>query len=106
MEHRPQPVEKIWPHRALREVGDKGDITLKKVVVEEAASALPRRASQKPYVASAPWIGRNMEKGQGHTPAVRIAMAGPVEFFSQCGLYPQLFCQLTSQADRLIPRRF
>ncbi len=86
---------------ALREVGDKGDITLKKVVVEELRRLYPGERL-KNIIGQLPLVGGNMEKGQGHTPPVRIAMAGPVEFFSQCGLYPQFFCQLTSQADRLI----
>lgn len=86
---------------ALREVGDKGDIALKKVVVEELHRLYPGERL-KNLVGQRALVGRNMEKGQGHTPTVRIAMAGPVEFFSQCGLYPQFFCQLTSQAGRLI----
>ncbi len=86
---------------ALREVGDKGDIPLKKVVVEELRRLYPGERL-KNIIGQRPLIGGNMEKGQGHTPTVRIAMAGPVEFFSQRGLNPQLFRQLTSQTDRLI----
>ncbi len=86
---------------ALREVGDKGDIALKKVVVEELRRLYPGERL-KNIIGQRPLIGGNMEKGQGHTPPVRIAMAGPVEFLSQRGLNPQLFCQLTSQTDRLI----
>ena len=86
---------------ALHEVGDKGDITLKKVVVEELRRLHPGK-SLKNIIGQRALVGRNMEKGQGHPPTVRIGMAGPVEFFSQRGLNPQLFCQLTSQAGRLI----
>lgn len=86
---------------ALREVGDKGDIALKKVVVEELRRLHPGE-SLKNIIGQSPLVGGNMEKGQGHTPTVRIAMAGLVEFFSQRGLNPQLFFQLTQQAGRLI----
>ena len=86
---------------ALREVGDKGDITLKKVVVEELRRLYPGE-SLKNVIGQSPLVGGNMEKGQGHTPTVRIGMAGPVEFFSQCGLNSEFFYQLAQQTGRLI----
>ncbi len=86
---------------SLREVGDKGDITLKKVVVEEPRRLYPGEGL-KNLIGQLPLIGGNMEKGQRHAPAIRIGMTGPVEFFSQRGLNPQLFCQLAQQAGRLI----
>ncbi len=86
---------------ALREVGDKGEVTLKKIVVEELHRPHPGHGL-KNIIGQRTLVGGNMKKGQGHTPAVRIGMAGPVEFFSHCGLYPQLFCQLTPQAGFLI----
>jgi len=101
VEHRVSAGGEDMTPPALRQVGDKGAITLKKVVVEELRRLHPGESLKNIIGQRAP-VGGNMEKGQGHTPTVRIAMAGPVEFFSQRGLNPQLFCQLTSQAGRLI----
>ncbi len=86
---------------ALREIGDKGDIALKKVVAEDLLWLHPGE-SLKNIIGQRTLVGGNMEKGQGHTPTVRIAMAGPVEFFSQCGLNPQFFFQLAQQTGCLI----
>ena len=86
---------------ALREVGDKGDIALKKVVVEELRRLHPGE-SLKNIIDQSPLVGGNMEKGQGHMPTVRIGMAGPVEFSSQCGLNSEFFLQFAQQAGRLI----
>ena len=86
---------------ALREVGDKGDITLEKVVVAELRRLHPGEGL-KDVIGQRALVGGNMKKGQGHTPTVRIAMTGPVEFFSQCGLNPEFFFQLAQQTGRLI----
>ena len=86
---------------ALHEVGDKGAITLKKVVVEELRRLHPGE-SLKNIIGQRAVVGGNMEKGQGHTPAIRIGMTGPVEFFSHGGLNAEFFLQLAQQAGCLI----
>ena len=39
-------------------------------------------------------VGGNMEKGQGHAPAIGVGVTGPVEGFSHGGPYPEFFFQL------------
>ncbi len=78
---------------ALRKVGDKGDIALEKVVAGELRRLCPGERLKNVIRQCVP-VGGNMKKGQGDTPTARIAMAGPVEFFSQCGPNPELFFQL------------
>ena len=86
---------------ALRQAGDKGDIALKKVVVEELCRLHPGEGL-KNIIGQSAVVGGNMEKSQRHAPAIRIGMPGPVEFFSHGGLNAEFFLQLAQQADRLI----
>lgn len=86
---------------ALRQSGDKSDIPLKKVVVEKLRRLYPGERL-KNMIGRRALVGGNMEKGQGHAPAVRIGVTGPVEFFSQRSLNPELFFQFTQQAGCLI----
>ncbi len=85
----------------LRQIGDKGDIALKKVVAEELRRLHPGQGL-KNIIGQSALVGGNMEEGQGHTPTVRIGMVGPVEFFSHCGLNPEFFFQFTEQTGRRI----
>ena len=78
---------------ALRQIGDKGDIPLKKVVVEKLRRLYPGERL-KNMIGRRALVGGNMEKGQGHAPAVRIGVTGPVEGFSHGGPYPEFFFQL------------
>ena len=57
----------------LRQVGDKGDIALKKVVVEELHRFHPGEGL-KNIIGQSAVVGGNMEKGQRHAPTVRIGM--------------------------------
>ena len=85
----------------VRQIGNKSDIAIKKVVVKELCRLHPGEGL-KNIIGQSAVVGGNVEKGQRHAPAIWIGMTGPVEFFSHGGLNSEFFLQLAQQAGRLI----